>query len=153
MRVAIRLLTAMAFALFVVAIVAAQHGAEAQATKSMRFPGIFEFIAVVALLALTLLLSLVATTLGLAPAIRAKEQPWVIAIALSAVVAALIYLGLFLPDGFLLPVVRILPLPSMGFWGSLLVFIPALLGDLFLTVYSLRAVRDAQLPLYTRLGS
>jgi len=154
MRVAIRLLTTATLIFFVVAIGMIQHGEQARATlPSYRWPGLFEALVVVALLALTILLFSIASALGLIVAIRAKEQLWVIAIALSAAVVALIYLGLFRPNGFLLPVVRLLPLSSMGFWGFLLVFVPALLEDVFLTGYSFHTVPDTHPPLYMRLGS
>jgi hypothetical protein len=153
-RVAIRLLTGATLVFFIVAIAAAQHGEKARATlPAQYFPGLFEALVVVALLALTILLFSIASILGLIVAIRAKERPWVIAIALSAAAVALIYLGLFTPNGFLLPVVRLLPLSSLGFWGFLLVFAPALLGELFLMVYSFRTVQDPDPPLYMRLGS
>ena len=154
MRVAIRLLTGATLVFFVVAIAAAQHGELARATQpSYKWPGLLEALVVVALLALTILLFSIVSVLGLIVAIRAKERPWVIAIASSAAGVALIYLGLFLPNGFLLPVVRLLPLSSLGFWGFLLVFVPALLENLFLTVYSFRTVQDPDPPLYMRLGS
>jgi hypothetical protein len=74
MRVAIRLLTGATLVFFVVAIAAAQLGEQARATQPRyQWPGLIEALIVVALLALTVLLFLVASILGLALAIRAKE--------------------------------------------------------------------------------
>jgi hypothetical protein len=101
-------------------------GEQARTTQpSYRWPGLFEALIVVALLALTVLLFLIASIPGLALAIRTKEQAWAITIGLSAAGIILIYLGLFLPNGFLLPALRLLP--PLGFWGVLLFFVPALL--------------------------
>jgi hypothetical protein len=152
MRISIRLLTATTLVLFVVAIAVAQHGEQARAIGTSRnIPGLFEFFVLGALLTHMVLLFLITSILGLALATRTKERPWVIAIALSVMGNALIYLGLFLPQGFLLPVIQPF-LPHSSFLTLLLVCIPALLGDVFLTMYSLRTPPDPRPPLYMRLG-
>jgi hypothetical protein len=150
MRVAIRLLTGATLVFFVVAIAAAQLGEQARATQpSYQWPGLLEALIVVALLALTVLLFLVASILGLALAIRAKEWSWAFTIGLSAAGIILIYLGSFLPNGFLLPVLRLLP--PFGNWGFLLFFVPALLGDVFLALYGFRTSPDPRPSLFARL--
>jgi len=152
MRIAILLLIVATLIIFIVATGVAQHGEQAQATEpSYQWPGLVEAAILVALLALTLLLFIISSILGLVLAIRSKERPWAIAIALGVMGIALIYLGLFLPDGFLLPIVRYFP-PHRGLWGFLLVFIPALLGGALLTIYSFRTRSDLRPPLYIRLG-
>jgi hypothetical protein len=152
MRFAIRLLIVATLIIFVVAIGAAQHGELAQATElSYQWPGLFEALILVALLALTLLLFTISSIVGLVLAIRSKERPWAIAMALGVMGITLIYLGLFLSDGFLLPVVRYFP-PNRGLWGFLQVFIPALLGSALLTIYSFRTRSDPRPPLYMRLS-
>jgi hypothetical protein len=80
-----------------------------------------------------------------------KEQTWAITIALSVMGNALIYLGLFLPDGFLLPLVRPF-LPHSAYVTLPLAFVPALLGNILLVAYSFRTLPDSRPPLYLRLG-
>ncbi len=152
MRLAIRLLTALAFALFAVAIGVAQLGEQARATEpSYQWPGLIEAFVALAILALTVLLFLIASILGLALAIRAKERPWVIAIALSAAGIISIYLGLFLPNGFLALALRLLP--PLGLWAVLLFLVPALLGSVFLALYSFHTPPNSRPPLYAGLDS
>jgi NADH:ubiquinone oxidoreductase subunit 6 (subunit J) len=75
MRVAIRLLSGATVIIFVMAIGMIQHGGQARATQpSYRWPGLLEALVVVALLALTILLSSIASALGRVAPIRAKER-------------------------------------------------------------------------------
>ena len=82
MRIAIRLLTATTFVLFVVAIGVAQYGVQdqAQTAHPVRYiPGLLEILVVLALLVLTMLLFTIASILGLVLALQVKEKPWAIA--------------------------------------------------------------------------
>jgi hypothetical protein len=152
MRVAIRLLTATTFVLFVVAIAVEQRGEQVRATSPARnFPGLLEGLVALVLLALSMLLFGIASVLGVIMAIRTKERPWVIVMTLSVTGIALIYLREFLPHGFSLSVIQPF-LPQSVLLRTLMVFTPALLGSLFLAIYSFHTPRDLRPPLYTRLG-
>lgn len=59
---------------------------------------------------------------------------------------AIVNLGLFLPDGFLLPLVRPFQLRS-PFRTLLLAYFPALGGMVLLMLYTFRAPREPQPPL------
>jgi hypothetical protein len=135
-----------------VAIAVAQHGERARATlPAQNFPGLLEDLVALALLALSMFLFGIASVLGVIVAIRTKERPWMTTMTLSVTGIAVIYLREFLPNGFLLPVVRYFP-PNRGLWRFLLVFIPALLGSALLTIYSFRTRSDPRPPLYMRLS-
>ncbi len=139
MRNTIRLLTAGALVLFVVAILAAQHGEQAMATlPTYQWPGLAEELVPYALLALTVLLFVIVCVLALLAAVRAGDRLWVRTIAVLALGIGIVYLGLFLPDGFLVPLVQPY-LPRSPFQALLLVYLPALGGMVLLKLYSRRA--------------
>jgi hypothetical protein len=152
MRVAIRLLTAGALVLFVVALSAEQHGEQAVATPTHPWAGFSDWLVVAALLALTVLLFVIVCVLALIAAVRAGDRPWMRTTAVLALGIGIVYLGLFLPNGFLVPLVQPY-LPRSPFQTFLLVYLPALGGMVLLTLYSFRAplTPPPPRPLYTTL--
>jgi hypothetical protein len=136
MRYTIRLLTLAMLSLFVVALWVADQGERAVATTpAQRYPGLGEFFLLEALLALTLLLFLLQSAIGIALARRQRNQPWGIAIALLVMGIGALYLGSIVPPGVLDPVVRRV-LPSSGFQALPLTMLPVLLGSMVVAAYS-----------------
>jgi hypothetical protein len=152
MRITIRLLTAGALVLFVVALSAAHHGEQAVATPTHPWVGFSDWLVVAALLALTVLLLVIVCVLALIAAVRAGDRPWVRTTAVLALGIGIVYRGLFLPDGFLAPLVQPYQ-PRSPFQSLLLVYLPALGAMVLLTLYSLRAppAPPPPPPLYTTL--
>jgi hypothetical protein len=148
-----RLHTVVALSLFIAAIgVVGQREQEIAAGPKPGWPELVEELIMLGLLALTFLLYLIISILGLVVALRKRERFWMIAIVSLAAGITALYLELLLPSGFLISMVRPY-LPQSAFRTLLLLFIPMLLGCAFLTLYGFRTVRDLRSLLYIGLYS